>query len=560
MLWDVRIPMRDGICLSATAYLPVHQPRPRPAIFTLTPYIAQTWHDRGVYFASRGYPFLSVDVRGRGNSEGDFHPFSPEGRDGHDIVEWLAGQSYCDGKVAMWGGSYAGWDQWGTAGELPPHLATIVPVASPYIGVDIPIRSNLIEPYWIQWLCLVAGRTSQDKLFFGDEPFWAAQFRRWFESGTSLQGIDAFLGLPSRSFQEWLAHPHQDAYWDGSNPSAAQYADISIPVLTITGAYDSDQAGALTHYAVHLKNTSAAGREGHFLVIGPWDHAGTRTPQPSVCGLDLGPDSLVDLGSLHVDWYEWHMEGGPRPDLLRAAVTYYVTGAERWRHAETLEAITSQKVAFNLKSTGNPIDIFHSGSLEAASGPSGGPDHYVYDPLDVSLAELEASIGLSDWVVNQQLVFASAGKHLVYHSPPFERDREVSGFFRFTAWIAIDQPDTDFRASIYEIDREGGSILLSTDSKRARYREGLRRSRLVETRDPLPYDFGGFSFISRLIRKGNRLRLVLAPINSIFSQKNFNGGGEVAAESSREARPVNVRLFHDTDHPSVLFVPFGVES
>jgi pimeloyl-ACP methyl ester carboxylesterase len=140
--WGVRIPLRDGVRLNATLYRPAALKEPRPCLFTLTPYIGQSYHDRGMYFAAHGYPFLTVDVRGRGNSEGSFRPLIQEAKDGYDVVEWLAKQPYCNGKISMWGGSYAGYDQWVTATEFPPHLATIVPVASPAAGVDFPARNN----------------------------------------------------------------------------------------------------------------------------------------------------------------------------------------------------------------------------------------------------------------------------------------------------------------------------------------------------------------------------------------------------------------------------------
>ena len=85
--WDVRIPLRDGIHLSALHYRPREPGRQCPAIVTLTPYVAQTFHDIGLYFAAHGYPFLSVDVRGRGNSEGVFTPCFNAAADGHDVVE-----------------------------------------------------------------------------------------------------------------------------------------------------------------------------------------------------------------------------------------------------------------------------------------------------------------------------------------------------------------------------------------------------------------------------------------------------------------------------------------
>jgi predicted acyl esterase len=92
---------------------------------------------------------------------------------------------------------------------------------------------------------------------------------------------------------------------------------------------------------------------------------------------------------------------------------------------------------------------------------------------------------------------------------------------------------------------------------RARYRESLREGRLINTTEPLRYDFSRFTFISREVKKGHRLRLVIGPIHSIHSQRNNNSGGVVAEESIEQARPVNVRMFHDPEHPSALYVPMG---
>src|SRR5262249_18458983 len=112
MEWGAKIPMRDGVALNATIYRPHGQKNPLPVVFTLTPYISDSYLERAFYFAAHGYVFALVDVRGRGNSGGSFEPFANDARDGYNIVEWLAQQTWCNGKVAMWGGSYAGFDQW----------------------------------------------------------------------------------------------------------------------------------------------------------------------------------------------------------------------------------------------------------------------------------------------------------------------------------------------------------------------------------------------------------------------------------------------------------------
>lgn len=548
MRWDVRIPMRDGTRLSATLYLPADHSEASPALFTLTPYVAQVSHDVAVQFAARGYPFLNVDVRGRGNSEGEFHANGSEACDGHDLIEWLARQPYCNGKVAMWGGSYSGYVQWAAASQSPPHLATIAPAASPFRGIDSPAPNNIFMPYRIQWLTLLGGRTSQDKMF-ADQSFWNHQFRRWFESGTAFRHIDTFLGNPSGIFQQWLSHPHQDAYWDRFNPAPEHYARMSLPILTITGCYDTNQLGALTHYREHLRNASEHARSRHYLVIGPWDHAGTRTPKEQFGGLTLGSASLLDLLELHLQWYAWTMQGGPKPPFLQKNVAYYVMGAEQWRYADTLAGITARHEELYLRSGGELTHLPGSASeLE--------PDRYVYDPRDLSLAAIESSIDPAS-LVDQRLFQASAGRQLVYHSAPFEQSVEVAGFFRLQLWLSIDQPDTDFHVSIYEVMPNGGVLRLTADWLRARYRESLREEKLIGTREPLRFDFERFAFISRRIARGSRLRLIVGPLHSIHWQKNYNSGGAVSEETMDDARTVTVRLCHDDVHRSVLHVPIG---
>jgi predicted acyl esterase len=92
---------------------------------------------------------------------------------------------------------------------------------------------------------------------------------------------------------------------------------------------------------------------------------------------------------------------------------------------------------------------------------------------------------------------------------------------------------------------------------RARYRESLRQERLVRPGVIERYEFSGFPFFCRRIARGSRLRLVLTCPNSIFLQKNYNGGGVVAQESGKDARTAHVTLYHDASHPSLLEIPIG---
>ena len=554
LTWGLKIPMRDGVKLNATVYRPKDQKEGLPVIFELTPYISDNYHGRAYYFAQHGYAFALVDVRGRGNSEGQFDPFQQEPQDGHDVVEWLATQPWSNGKVAMWGGSYAGYDQWLTLREFPPHLATIVPAAAAHAGVDFPMFKGIWGAYDMQWLTFTSGVTSQQNLF-EESSYWIEKFRELYLSHRPYKNLDKIAGDDSTVFQKWIAHPAFDAYWQKLDISSEQYKKVAIPILTITGDYDGDQAGAMTYYRDHMKYGTEEAKAKHYLIIGPWDHAGTRTPRKEVGGLTFGDASMLDMNELHVAWYDWTMKNGKPPEFLKKHVAYYVTGAEQWKYADSLDSISNTKQTLYLNSTnGEANDAFRSGNLTGEKPGGAKPDQYVYDPLDVRPAELEKE-EIKDYITDQRYVLNLFGNGLVYHSEPFPEDTEISGSPKLVAWISMDVPDTDFTVNLYEILPDGKSIQLTADQLRARYRDSAGSEKLVKPGEIVRYEFNAFTFFSRRIAKGSRLRLVLNSPNSIYEEKNYNSGGTVADESGKDARTAHITLYHDSGHPSILELP-----
>ena len=553
--WGVKIPVRDGTRLNGTLYKPNEMPGPLPVIFTYTPYVADTYHERGMYFASNGYIFLGIDVRGRGNSEGVFEPFVNEGKDGHDVVEWLAQQPWSNGKVAMWGGSYAGFDQWSVLKEFPAHLATIVPAAAAHPGVDFPGFNNIFTSYEIQWDTYTSGVTSNVKLF-SDEAYWADKFLERYLKHLPFRELDRLCGNPSEVFQKLVSHPIPDAYYDAMVPRDEDYGRFRLPVLTITGHYDDDQPGALEFYKRHMAHGSEDAKANHFLIIGPWDHAGTRTPNRDVGGLRFGEASLADLNKLHKEWYDWTMKDGRKPEFLKRRIAYYVIGpgAECWKYADSLEAIASEKRLAYLHSDGAANDVFSAGKLGPGKPLKEKPDHYVYDPLDTRPAEVERSAG-ANYLTDQRAALNLFGNGVIYHSEPFAEATEMSGFAKFTCWIAMDVPDTDFQVTLYEIMPDGSSVVLTQDLMRARFRESLRQEKLIKSGEINRYEFKSFPWFSRRVSKGSRIRLLLRSPNSYALQKNYNSGGVVADESGKDARTAHVTVYHDAQHPSVLELP-----
>jgi uncharacterized protein len=562
--WGAKIPMRDNVELNATLYLPKSAsttPGRTPVIFTLTPYISDNYHARGAYFASHGYAFALVDVRGRGNSGGEFEPFANEARDGYDIVEWFAKQPFCDGKITMWGGSYAGFDQWATAKELPPHLATIVPAAAAHPGLDFPFTNNVGISYDMQWFTHTSGRTSQQNLF-ADSKFWRTKFLEAYKQHIPFKNLDRVVGNPSANFQRVVAHPMVDGYYDAMVPTHEEFAKITFPILTITGQYDGDEIGALAYYRDHLAATSAETRAKHFLIIGPWDHAGTRTPTDETAGIKFGSAAVIDLNDLHRQWYDWTMKSGPKPEFLKARVAYYLlapgnsgTNGE-WKYADDFEKLTANHHSLYLDaSSSGGNGVFHSGVLSEKPASSGA-DEYIYDPLDTHRGEDVDDVDNEKTAGIDQRRALSIGKDgLIYHSEPVTQETALIGCPKLTLWVSPGVSDTDIVVEVDEILSDGTSIALWSDVRRLRYRDSARQENLVKPGETVRCDFNPGLFIARRMAKGSRLRLVVSAPNSIFFEKNYNSGGVIANETAKDARTAHVRILHDGGHASVLDVP-----
>src|ERR1041384_1672778 len=112
--------MRDGVRLSANVYRPEAKGR-FPVIVSRTPYgkDSKSISSMAEFFAQHGYAYVTQDVRGRFNSEGEFSVLVNEGRDGYDTIEGLARHRWSSGSVGTFGGSYLAWDQWLAAEQQP---------------------------------------------------------------------------------------------------------------------------------------------------------------------------------------------------------------------------------------------------------------------------------------------------------------------------------------------------------------------------------------------------------------------------------------------------------
>ncbi|MBN1224923.1 MAG: CocE/NonD family hydrolase [Candidatus Aminicenantes bacterium] len=551
---DQKIPMRDGVRLTAKIWMPADMKEPLPSIFALTPYVADEGQKRGMFFSRNGYVYLQVDCRGRGNSEGVFYPDEHESQTAADIVAWIAEQSWCDGRVAMRGGSYRGFTQWQALKEFPPALKTIVPTAASYPGIDYPGLCNIFVSYMVQWNALIAGRT-YNKNIFADEEYWYDKFYKLYNQHLPYSKLAEITGTDQNLFARSLSHPDYDDFMRSINPKPEDYKRMDVPILTITGYFDGDQPGAMRYYAEHMRYGTDKGKAKHYLITGPWSHAGTRNPTKELGGLVFADNAVLDMDQLHLQWYDWVFKGGKKPEFIKNRVCYYMMGTNEWKHVDRLEDISNDRAGWYLFSIdGNAHDVFQSGTL-VAGPPSDNqkPDVFTYDPLKIMTREEYLEQKKNESFLSQHTAFGD--EKLIYHSPPLKQDLQVAGYAVFKAYIELNVADTDMGVSLYEIKPDGRSIILGNAYMRARYRESLSQPELVEPGEINLYEFNNFFFFARTLSRGSRLRLILHSLNSPDFQKNYNSGGIVSEESAKDARKAIIKLYHNARYPSVLELP-----
>lgn len=379
--------MRDGVTLFSDIYRP-EENGSYPVLLMRQPYgrmIASTVsHAHPVWYASRGYMVVIQDVRGRGDSEGDFIPFVQEAEDGYDAVEWAGGLPNASGKVGMYGFSYQGLTQWAAASLAPPSLKAIAPSMCPadlYHGSFYPFGSFAIGDK-LPWAFQLARDTAKRA---GDDAAveLCSQMMRHPE--------DALFHLPVAdrhpvltryfpAYYEWCDHTEYDDYWRVRNWMPA-FLEHPVPALHIGGWYDTYLMGTVRSFEA-LQEAPETEGVLHRLVIGPWTHIpwGRKAG-----GVDHGPEAD---GSIHLEqarWFDYWLKGEEMYDqALEPAVKYFEQNSKIWRTAER----------FPGKNPDGGTRLYLSGSEKPASGALGGgtlkwspegmnpaqvPDVFVYD-------------------------------------------------------------------------------------------------------------------------------------------------------------------------------------
>ena len=519
---DVMVRTPDGANIAALTVRPKAASQPLPTLLQFTIYANDDWSLADARrAAAHGYIGVVAYTRGKGRSPDAVVPYEHDGDDARAVIDWISRQPWSDGRVGMYGGSYNSFTQWAAAKRMPRALKALMTSASAAPGIDVPMQGNIFMSFLYPWPFYVASNNALDDTTYGDQKRWDSLNRNWYRSGKAYRELDRIDGTPNPVFRRWLEHPGYDAYWQAMIPYRREFKSIDIPVLATSGYFDGALVGVQYYFNEHTRYNR---RADHTLVIGPYEHFTMQTGVGRVVqGYEIDPVANVDLQDLRFQWFDHVLKGGAKPELLKDRVNYQVMGANVWKHAPSLAAMSN-------------------GALRLYLQAGEGKEHRLGNEKPGRGSVIQQRIDFTDrrdvdWAAPLLSVTPTLDDHngLVFTSAPMEQPTEVSGLLSGRLDFVANKRDMDVSVALYERMSDGRYLQLTTYMGRASYARDRSKRRLLVPGKRQRVEFVSERATSRLLQPGSALVAVLSVNKQPDLQINYGSGKDVSDETIADA-------------------------
>ncbi|MBV8492139.1 MAG: CocE/NonD family hydrolase [Alphaproteobacteria bacterium] len=582
--FQIMVPMRDGVRLNTFTFLPAEGGPRFPVILHRTPYGIAAGDARDKFdctnawlpnprepmrgsilrgwkrIVAHGYAAVYQDCRGRHGSEGEDRVYADDAADGHDTLDWIARQEWCNGRVGMSGSSAGATTTFAAASTLHPCLRAFFAQAggsSIYDDVVYEGGSIEMERLWLWVAKNIPGLSAAhreavlQRSGLGAAALDAAAAR----AGARYARLDAarlteppfigsedwlhlpLIGYPD--FAAWqpfldeiLSHPAPDAFRARHNFRRT----IDIPGFHVTSWYDIFQTSVIAAFKAIQARTGTQklwiGPNEHYFVYA--DNFWPRDP--------------------YFEWFGYWLKDKPTPLIEEPAVFYSPRAwiedragyrPDDWRYAERWPPPGAKPQRLYLHGDGTL-------SEDAAGGE---PRRWRYDPRHPIPTLGGRNMLIDAGPRDQRPAQALSDYGLVYRGEPLADELTIAGAVRVTLQVESDSRDTDFVAKLIELLPDGRAMLLMDGIVRALYRDGAA--------DPQPLEPGrvyqvtiGLGDIHHTLGAGSRIEVDVTSSNFPRRARNTNSGRPVLARDGEgDIRVAHNAVHHDRAMPSFIELP-----
>ena len=504
---EYMVEMRDGVHLATDVHLPSGQNDPHGAIIIRTPYNKDPMGVVGIAWAGQGWPTIIQDTRGRFGSEGIDTVFNNAHTDGPDTLDWIADQSWSNGKVASYGGSSLGINQYYMAGANPPNLACqFIQVATPNMYKHVAYQGG---------------------------EFREAMVELWLTKQGSLHMLPIMYEHENYSLDYWTNVSLED-----------NWPDVNVPAIHWGGWYDCMQQGILDGF-MGYQYLGGSGAQGNSkLIMGPWTHGGHT-------GQLVYPENSQDTFSTDMFWdmVEQYTMDGPNDYDSWPTVSYYVLGdvddidapGKEWRYADD----------WPLTYTETEWHLHENGELTIDDPSNYDPITFTYDPTDpvptVGGQNLNIAAGAYD-----QTSVEGRDDVLLFTSPILDEPYEATGPIKARLFVSSDCPDTDFTVKLCDVYPDGRSIIITDGILRMRNRNGFDQWDFMTPGEIYEIEVDLWS-TSYVWNTDHQIRVAVSSSNYPRFKANPNTDDPMAANTTYNI--AENTLYFDSSHQSCIILP-----
>ncbi len=542
--------LSDGVVLYSDHYAPINASGPLPTILMRQPYgrdIASTVvYAHPAWFARQGYNVVIQDVRGRGDSGGQFYPFLHEKQDGAETIAWLRTLPESNGKVGMYGFSYQGMTQLLAAAAQPEGLLCISPAMAAtdlfhgwfYNNGALRLASSL--GWGLQMLKEDARRLNLREASERLERAWANLSAQFLETPYSAHPAIKANAL-SKYVVDWIEHNASGEFWSRMDLSTS-LDQITIPALHVSGWYDTYLNGTIAGFRALTEQAGTEhARDNQYLLAGPWVHI----PWGNRIGTqNFGPEALLDTDELLLRWFNhWLKDSGEFS--AEPKIKHFALNKNKWHTAATWP--TESALNLYLHSEGRANSSKGNGAMTAEAPTKDKPsDLLSVDPEVPVIAP--GGIASASGCFNQAA--AQQGNNvLVYTSNPFDKALHIFGTPRVTLHASTSAPHADLVAKLTCVRPNGDADFICIGIARSSF---LFEHYAPDTRHIWRFDLEPTSWV---FQPGERLRLEVSG-NSypLFDRNPHTAVKPSHADSWNWKRSTHI-LHHSAESPSTLHLP-----
>ena len=533
--YEYEIPMRDGVKLFTSVYIPKDESQTWPILLNRTPYSVSPYGEDqyktslgpSELFAKDKFIFVYQDVRGRWMSEGEFVNMRPqkvrksgpgdidESTDTYDTIDWLIHNvPHHNGKAGMWGISYPGF--YAAAGMIDAHpalkaVSPQAPIADWFIGDDFHHNGTLYLPHAFNFLAN----------FGHPRPEPTTKKTTPFEHGTPdgynfFEKLEPLANANEKYFKndvpfwnEMMKHPNYDEFWQARN-LRPHLRNIKPAVMTVGGWFDAeDLFGALNTYQSVEKQSPGA---SNILVMGPWYHGGWARSDGELLGNVHfnAKTSVFYREKIELPFFQFYLKDKGEMKLPEAYV--FETGSNQWRKYDAWPPPRTSKKRLYLAGHGKL-------SFEAPAD-GGAFEEYPSDPAKPVPFAAETAIGMTREHMTEDQRFAGRRPDvLVYRTEPLKQDMTVAGPIRNSLQVSTTGTDSDFVLKLIDVypddfpDNEpnprgikmgGYQQLVRGEAMRGRFRNSYERPEAFEPGKPAKVEWT-MPDVNHTFRKGHRI-------------------------------------------------------